>query len=126
MLFSHKIVKITFQIVAKLWSQSRTDKYALFILCAIYISICYIYIFKFRYRIYFMQCSRCGSTRCRSHSNYIHKKSGEKVNRYLCKDCNKTFSDKVRKFRYADKERFLALYLNYKCRYQEVCKIALL
>ena len=59
-----------------------------------------------------MECTRCGCTRYIAHSNYIHKKSGEKVNLYLCKDCNKTFSDKVRKFRYADKERFLDMYLN--------------
>ena len=59
-----------------------------------------------------MQCTRCGSTRYRSHSNYIHHKSGEKINRYRCKDCNKTFSDKVRKFTYADKERFIEMYLN--------------
>ena len=59
-----------------------------------------------------MQCTRCCSTDYRFHSKYVHKKGGELVNRYLCKSCTKTFSDKVRKFRYADKERFLDLYLN--------------
>ena len=41
---------------------------------AFIINICYICIFKFRYSIYFMQC-----TRYRSHSNYLHKKSDEKL-----------------------------------------------
>ena len=59
-----------------------------------------------------MQCPRCGSTCYISHSKYIHKQSGELVNLYLCKFCTKIFRDKVRKFRYADKERFLEMYLN--------------
>jgi len=59
-----------------------------------------------------MQCTRCGSTRYRSHSNYTHHKSGEKINRYRCKECNRYFSDKVRKFTYADKRKALDLYLS--------------
>ena len=32
--------------------------------------------------------------------------------RFICKRCCRAFSDKVRKFSYDDKERFLQMYLN--------------
>ena len=53
-----------------------------------------------------MECTHCGS------SKYIKNGVYKSSQRYRCKDCNKTFSDKVRKFTYADKERFLEMYLN--------------
>ena len=59
-----------------------------------------------------MECTRCGSTNYGNHSKYTHKKTGEIVQRYRCKKCKKTFSDKICKFTYKDKERFLEMYLN--------------
>ena len=53
-----------------------------------------------------MQCTRCGST------NYVKNGSYKGSQRYICKECHKAFSDTVRKFTYADKERFLHVYLN--------------
>ena len=53
-----------------------------------------------------MQCTHCGS------KNYINNGSYKGVKRYKCKECVIYFSDKVRKFTYKDKERFLQLYLN--------------
>ena len=53
-----------------------------------------------------MQCTHCGS------QHYVKngKKNGSQ--QYLCKKCKRSFSDKVRKFTYKDKERFLEMYLN--------------
>jgi transposase-like protein len=34
------------------------------------------------------------------------------IQKYKCKSCNRYFSDKVRKFSYDDKSKFLDLYLN--------------
>ena len=53
-----------------------------------------------------MRCTYCGST------HYTKNGKGPGYQRYLCKTCNKSFSEKVRKFTYADKERFLLYYLN--------------
>jgi len=53
-----------------------------------------------------MQCVHCGS------SKYIKNGSYKGSQRFICKDCGRAFSDKVRKFTYADKERFLDMYLN--------------
>ena len=53
-----------------------------------------------------MQCVHCGS------KDYVKNGSYKGVQRYKCKECNRAFSDKVRKFTYADKERFLLMYLN--------------
>ncbi|MDR0247491.1 MAG: hypothetical protein LBI16_03725 [Burkholderiales bacterium] len=53
-----------------------------------------------------MQCTRCGST------DYVKNGSYKGSQRYICKECHKAFSDRVRKFTYADKERFLRMYLN--------------
>lgn len=53
-----------------------------------------------------MQCTHCGSF------NHINNGSYKGVKRYICKDCGRSFSDKVRKFTYRDKERFLLMYLN--------------
>jgi len=52
-----------------------------------------------------MQCTHCGNT--------IFVKNGKTngIQRYKCKKCNRSFGDKVRKFTYADKEKFLDLYL---------------
>ena len=44
---------------------------------------------------------------CTGSSKYIKNGVYKCSQRYRYKDCNKTFSDKVRKFTYADKERFL-------------------
>ena len=43
-----------------------------------------------------------------------YKKNGKYKGsqRYICKDCSRSFSDKIRKFIFADKEKFLELYLN--------------
>jgi transposase-like protein len=53
-----------------------------------------------------MRCTHCGNER------YVRngKKNGSQ--QYICKHCKRSFSDKVRKFTYADKERFLDMYLN--------------
>ena len=53
-----------------------------------------------------MQCTHCGSLR------YVKNGSYKGVRRYICKDCGRYFSDKVRKFTYKDKEKFLQMYLN--------------
>jgi transposase-like protein len=53
-----------------------------------------------------MQCTHCGSL------IYVKNGSYKGCQRYICKSCNRSFSDKVRKFRYSDKERFLEMYLN--------------
>ena len=53
-----------------------------------------------------MQCTHCGSR------SYVNNGSYKGVRRYKCKECGRYFSDKVRKFTYQDKERFLQLYLN--------------
>ena len=53
-----------------------------------------------------MQCVHCGSRK------YVKNGSYNGVQRYKCKDCERAFSDKPRKFSYADKEKFLHLYLN--------------
>ena len=53
-----------------------------------------------------MQCTHCGS------KEYVNNGSYKGVKRYKCKECGRYFSDKVRKFTYKDKERFLQLYLN--------------
>lgn len=53
-----------------------------------------------------MQCTHCGSKK------YVNNGSYKGVKRYKCKECGRYFSDKVRKFTYKDKERFLQLYLN--------------
>ncbi len=50
-----------------------------------------------------MECTRCGITNYSNHIN-IRKKTGEIVHRYRCKKCFRSFSDKVRKFSYKDKE----------------------
>ena len=53
-----------------------------------------------------MRCTHCGS--------FTYTKNGKYkgIQRYKCKNCNRSFSDKVRKFSFADKEKFLKLYLN--------------
>ena len=53
-----------------------------------------------------MQCTRCGS--------HHHRKNGTShgVQRYVCKACGCYFSDRPRKFSYADKQRALDMYLN--------------
>jgi len=53
-----------------------------------------------------MQCTHCGSY------NFVKNGSYKGSQRFICKDCDRAFSDKVRKFTYADKERFLEMYLN--------------
>jgi transposase-like protein len=53
-----------------------------------------------------MQCTHCGSFK------FVKNGSYKGSQRFVCKDCNRAFSDKVRKFSYADKERFLLMYLN--------------
>jgi len=53
-----------------------------------------------------MQCTHCGST------NYAKNGSYKGSQRFIRKDCGRAFSDKARKFSYADKERFLEMYLN--------------
>jgi len=53
-----------------------------------------------------MQCIHCGSL------EYVKNGSYKGSQRFKCKKCNRYFSDKVRKFSFADKERFMELYLN--------------
>jgi transposase-like protein len=53
-----------------------------------------------------MQCVHCGS------NTFVKNGSKNKVQQYKCKQCGRSFSDKPRKFTYADKERFLDLHLN--------------
>lgn len=52
------------------------------------------------------QCVHCGSI------NYIKNGRKSDVQQYRCRDCTRSFSDKPRKFTYADKEKFLDFYLN--------------
>ena len=52
------------------------------------------------------RCTHCGE------SNYIKNGSYQGIRRYRCKGCGKSFSDKVRKFNYEDKERALEMYMN--------------
>ena len=42
-----------------------------------------------------MQCTHCGSV------SYVKNGSYKGSQRYLCKECRRAFSDKVRKFTYA-------------------------
>jgi transposase-like protein len=53
-----------------------------------------------------IQCTHCGSVSYRKNGKYKGSQ------RYLCNDCRRAFSDRVRKFTYADKERFLLMYFN--------------
>jgi transposase-like protein len=53
-----------------------------------------------------MVCTHCGSEK------YVKNGISNGVQRYKCKKCNRTFGDKIRKFTYLDKLRFLDLYLN--------------
>ena len=53
-----------------------------------------------------MECTHCGSL------EYVKNGCYKGSQRYICKICFRSFSDKVRKFTYSDKERFLELYLN--------------
>lgn len=84
-----------------------------------------------------MQCSHCGSKKyvksgkfpSIKSNNFSYIKSDElsgfktgksrsisrkvsRIQRYKCKQCKRSFSDKARKFTYRDKERFLDMYLN--------------
>jgi IS1 family transposase/transposase-like protein len=51
-------------------------------------------------------CTHCGS------SSYIKYGKHNGYQRYKCKDCNRSFSDKIRKFTYADKEKCIEYILN--------------
>jgi transposase-like protein len=51
-------------------------------------------------------CTHCGSTIFTKNGSYKGSQ------RFKCKSCNRAFSDKVRKFTYADKEKFMTFYLN--------------
>lgn len=53
-----------------------------------------------------IRCTHCGS--------YEYKKNGKKDGHqnYVCKRCKRSFSDRVKKFTYEDKERFLKYILN--------------
>jgi insertion element IS1 protein InsB len=53
-----------------------------------------------------MICIHCGSDK------YIKNGSSNGVRRYKCKSCNRSFGDNIRKFTFADKQRFLLYYLN--------------
>ena len=53
-----------------------------------------------------MRCTHCGS------NDYVKNGSYKGSQRYKCKICKRAFSDKVRKFTYADKERCLEMYLD--------------
>lgn len=53
-----------------------------------------------------MQCVHCGSL------NFVKNGLKNNIQQYKCKDCKRIFSDKPRKFTYADKERFLDMYTN--------------
>ena len=53
-----------------------------------------------------MQCTHCGS------KEYVKNGSHRGVQRYICSKCRRAFSDKVRKFTYADKERCIEMYLD--------------
>jgi len=51
-------------------------------------------------------CTNCGSANYRKNGSYQGNQ------RYHCNDCGHYFSDKIRKFSYADKARALDMYLN--------------
>ena len=53
-----------------------------------------------------IRCTHCGS--------YEYKKNGKKDGHqnYVCKNCKRSFSDRVRKYTYEDKEKFLKYTLN--------------
>ena len=51
-------------------------------------------------------CTHCGS------SQYVKNGKTNGVQRYKCKNCNRSFGDNFRKFSYKDKQTFLDLYLN--------------
>jgi transposase-like protein len=53
-----------------------------------------------------MKCTHCGSEK------YVKNGSFKGSQRFRCKECNRYFSDKVRKFTYSDKEKFIEMYLN--------------
>ena len=53
-----------------------------------------------------MECTHCGSLK------YVKNGGYKGVKRYKCKSCFFYFSGKVRKFSFADKEKFLQLILN--------------
>ena len=55
---------------------------------------------------FFMRCTHCGSL------EYVKNGCYQGSQRFKCKQCNRYFSDKVRKFTFADKERFLAMQMN--------------
>jgi len=52
-----------------------------------------------------MRCTHCGSAK------YVKNGLYQGSQRFRCKTCLRYFSDKVRKFNYSDKEKFLQLYL---------------
>ena len=52
------------------------------------------------------KCLHCGS------QNYWLNGTNNGVQRYRCKECKRYFSDRPRKFTFADKERAIELYLN--------------
>ena len=47
-----------------------------------------------------------------AHSKYIKNGVYKCSQRYCCKECNRYFSDKVRKFTYGDKRKAIDLYLS--------------
>lgn len=53
-----------------------------------------------------MQCTHCGNVK------YVKNGKYSGIQRYKCCKCKRTFSDKVRKFTYADKERCIEMYLD--------------
>jgi len=53
-----------------------------------------------------MRCTHCGS------EQYVKNGKRYGSQQYICKKCTRSFSDRVKKFTYADKERFLEMYLN--------------
>ena len=53
-----------------------------------------------------MECTHCGSLK------YVKNGSYKGVQRYRCKKYFHSFSDKVRRFSFADKKKFMQLILN--------------
>ena len=53
-----------------------------------------------------IRCTHCGSYNFRKNGKYKNSQ------RFICKDCNRAFSDRVKKFTYKDKEKFLQYYMN--------------
>ena len=53
-----------------------------------------------------IECVHCGSQSYRKNGSY------QGVQRYKCKQCGRYFSEKPRKFTYADKQRAIDMYLN--------------